>query len=308
MQLMAFSFNKIYVIESLKEDERLTGTELYNDIIKRRCEDYNTRCKDKNNIESSLESVQSLNDWNRIIAQIQEEVEKDRVTPILHLELHGSKDRDGLILANGALIPWEKFVSDMRRINIGTENNLFITMGICFGLNVVLHTLFGKPAPFWGIIGSFHIVKAEDIYIRYQEFYNEFLDSFDLSESLKLLYMANPERPEVYSFINSQALFNKVAEKYRSTRLSDEAIESRARGDIQKIEIEDKLKLSPGKKERLTFERISLLKKKSESYLTKYREQFLMMDLFDSCRDRFQDQGNIPLNIITDFEGSKRLK
>lgn len=305
---MAFIFNKIYVIESLKE-ESLTGTELYNDIIKRRCEDYNRKSKSNRNIESALESVQSRKDWDRIVAQIQEEVKKDRVTPILHLELHGSRDRNGLILANGALIPWGDFVSDMRRINIGTENNLFITMGICFGLDVVLHTLFGEPAPFWGIIGSFGIVQAEDIYIRYQEFYNEFLDSFDLSKSLKLLYMANPEIPEVYSFINSQDLFDKVAQKYRSTQLSDEAIRRRTREAIQKIEIEDKRKLSPEEKESLEFELLSKLKKDSESDLKKYREQFLMIDRFDSCRDRFRNSGEESIsNIITYFERSKWLK
>ena len=152
-----FRFNKIYVVESL-QDERQTGKELYDDIIKRR-----SYCH--SNLATEFVEVLSLEDWNNTIERIVQETKDNHVIPILHFELHGSDKRDGLVLAKGGLIPWGDFVSDMRRINIESQNNLFITMGVCFGMEILYHTSLEKPSPFFGIIGSLHALQNDDIYI-----------------------------------------------------------------------------------------------------------------------------------------------
>lgn len=107
-----FKFNKIYVIESLL-GERQTGKELYDDIIKRRS--YYHRY-----LSTEFVQVLSLEDWGNIIKRIKQETKDNHVIPILHFELHGTSNHDGLVLANKDLIPWSNFVSDMRCINIET--------------------------------------------------------------------------------------------------------------------------------------------------------------------------------------------
>lgn len=211
-----FRFNKIYVIESLQEDERQTGKELYDDIINRR-----SYCHSA--LDTEYVQVPSLADWSFTIKRIIQEVKDNQVIPILHLELHGSSNHDGLVLAKGNLIPWRDFVSDMRCINIETQNNLFITMGICFGMDILYYTSLEEPSPFWGIIGSLYALQNDDIYIRYSEFYDEFLQSFDLTKSLERLFQANPNRPQEYSFVNAPELFRVVYKNYLKTQFTSDA-------------------------------------------------------------------------------------
>lgn len=211
-----FEFNKIYVIESL-QDERQTGKELYDDIINRRSYYHSA-------LDTEYVQVPSLEDWSFTIKRIIQEVKDNRVIPILHLELHGSSNHDGLVLAKGDLIPWSDFVLDMRRINIETQNNLFITMGVCFGMEILYHTSLEEPSPFWRIIGSLYALQNDDIYIRYYEFYDEFLQSFDITRSLQCLFKANPNRPQEYSFVNSPELFRMIYRDYLSTKFTSDAI------------------------------------------------------------------------------------
>lgn len=211
-----FKFNKIYVIESLL-GERQTGKELYDDIIKRRS--YYHRY-----LSTEFVQVLSLEDWGNIIKRIIQEIKDNHVIPILHFELHGSSNHDGLVLANKDLIPWSNFVSDMRCINIETQNNLLITMGICFGMDILYYTSLEDPSPFFGIIGSLYALQNDDIYIRYSDFYDEFLQSFDITKSLQCLFRANPNKPQEYSFVNAPEFFRRIYKNYLETQFTTDAI------------------------------------------------------------------------------------
>ena len=103
----SFIFNKIYVVESL-QNERQTGKELYDDIINRRSYYHSA-------LDTEYVQVPSLKDWSFTIKRIIQEVKDNQVIPILHLELHGGSNHDGLVLAKGDLIPCRDFVSDIRR-------------------------------------------------------------------------------------------------------------------------------------------------------------------------------------------------
>lgn len=261
------------MIESLK-DEKQTGKELYDDIIRVWCE--------HKNIYAEFVEVQSLKDWRDIITQIKQEVRDNHIIPIIHFELHGRKN-DGLILANEDLVPWEHFVSDMRCINIGTENNLFITMGICFGMDILFHTPLDKPAPFFGIVGSLHTLFIDDIYIRYHEFYNEFLQSLYLTKSLNALFKANPDRPQEYSFVNTPKLFSRIYKKYLYTQCSPEGTKKR----INKI-IDDMGVSSPQERKDLEDQIQKKFNDTKEPYYQQHIRSFLMVDQFESCKKRFE--------------------
>lgn len=277
-----FKFNKIYVIESLT-NERPTGTELYNDIIKRLMPN------------SELLQVHSLSEWNNAVAKIKDEVSNMNVIPVLHLELHG--DLKGLVLSNGDIITWADFVDRMREINVKTENNLFITMGICFGANILLHTQFDKPAPFFGFIGSLHEIYNGDIYLRYSEFYYEFLKSYDITQSLERLYKANPEHPNVYSFVNAPELFRTVYKEYLTTQFTEDAQAKRSQQAIDSI-----TSLSPEDRTQLEVIFKENLEKYKEKYYIEHITGFLMTDRFESCRKRF----SIPQNIEDFISGTNK--
>lgn len=269
-----FRFNKVYVIESLL-GEHQTGKELYDDIIKRSSYYHS-------DLLTEFVEVLSLKDWNNTIKKIVQETKDNHVIPILHLELHGSNNHDGLVLADGNLVSWENFVLDMRCINIETQNNLFITMGICFGMDILYYISLEKPSPFLGVIGSLYPLQNDDIYIRYTEFYDEFLQSFDITKSLERLFSANPERPQEYSFVYAPELFRRIYQNYLKTQFSEEAIEKRINDSIQEV------LLTAKKKKEFTRKFKKELRDTKDLYFRKYINRFLMRDKFESCRNRFK--------------------
>lgn len=296
-----FRFNKIYVIESL-QDEQQTGKELYDDIIKRRSYYHSA-------LATEYVQVLSLEDWSFTIKRIIQEVKDNQVIPILHLELHGSSNHDGLVLAKGNLIPWRDFVSDMRCINIETQNNLFITMGICFGMDILYYTSLEEPSPFWGIIGSLYALQNDDIYIRYSEFYDEFLQSFDLTESLERLFKANPNRPQEYSFVNAPELFRIIYEDYLKTQFTSEAIRKRIRDTIMEEETKRRVNFTSKEKKIFASKFKKELKKTKNRFYLSHFNNFLMCNKFETCKERFviprtteeflaKKWGNILPNVI----------
>lgn len=296
-----FRFNKIYVIESLQY-ERQTGKELYDDIIKRRSYYHSA-------LATEYVQVLSLEDWSFIIKRIIQEVKDNQVIPILHLELHGSSNHDGLVLAKGNLIPWRDFVSDMRCINIETQNNLFITMGICFGMNILYYTSLEEPSPFWGIIGSLYALQNDDIYIRYSEFYDEFLQSFDLTKSLERLFKANPNRPQEYSFVNAPELFRMIYKNYLKTQFTSDAIKKRISDTITEEDTKRRVKFTSEEKKVFASKFKKELKKTKNRFYLSHFNNFLMCNKFETCKERFaiprtteeflaNNWGNIMPNVI----------
>lgn len=275
-----FKFNKIYVIESLLNEPQ-TGKSLFNDIIK-------IRSRYHSDLLTEFVQVLSLEAWTDTIKRIIQEVKDNLVIPILHFELHGSSNHDGLVLANGELIPWRDFVSDMRCINIATQNNLFITMGICFGMEILYHTSLKEPSPFFGIIGSLYALENDDIYIRYCDFYNEFLQSFDIIKSLECLFKANPGRPQEYSFVNAPELFRRVYEHYLKTQFTPDAIRKRTSDAIKEAETKRGLKYYLSKEKKVFAKRFKKeLKKSKEPFYLNHFNNFLMCNKFETCKKRF---------------------
>jgi hypothetical protein len=114
------------------------------------------------------------------------------------------------------------------KINLLTRNNLFITFAVCYGANFLKEIKMNEPSPYWGFIGSFKELTFEDLTIRYEEFYNEFLTSLDLTKSISQLHKSNPSMPSSYEFINSEMTFNTIYEKYYNEQFSNEKIKERA--------------------------------------------------------------------------------
>lgn len=102
------------------------------------------------------------------------------------------------------MISWEELCENFREINIIIENNLFITLAVCEGAYLMKTINPDLRAPFWGFLGSFKELEANDLAIRYENFYDEFLSSFDIDEAFRKLEIAYPDLPSSYQVINSE--------------------------------------------------------------------------------------------------------
>jgi hypothetical protein len=277
--MTGFEFNKVYVIESLDDSkEKLTGKELYDDLL--RWKEYQIA-----DFKAEYISVDNKTDFLKTLETIKDDCTTKGHYPILHFEIHGSSDTTGLVLKSGELVTWNELYQDLVAINSIIGNNLFITLAVCHGGFIMQLIKIENPAPYWGFIGSFEEIKVSDLLIRYNEFYDVFLRSFDLNEAVKKLHEANPSVPSTYRFINSEETFKNINRKYFNEKFSEEQI---------KLRFEDGLKQNNWnikdnnlkQQFRIKF-RTELLKTKKE-FFEKHKKIFFMLGNFPENENRFR--------------------
>lgn len=215
----AFKFDKIYVIESLRPNDLKTGEELYNDIIKLKLwqKDLYENCE--------LFQPKSKIDFFNSIEKIKSEAEKKSIYPLIHLEMHGSKD--GIQVTNGEIIKWIELQNRLIELNILCKCNLFLTMATCYGGYIYSTINPSLRTPFWGFIGPFEKVKAGEVLINFTAFYEEFINSLDINESVIKLNEANPNNKSRFRFHNTEFAFNVAYQNYEKKYLTDEVVAER---------------------------------------------------------------------------------
>lgn len=284
-----FKFNKIYIIESLDENkEDLTGHQLENDII--RWKKFTNKI-----LKSEYLKVNSKDDFFHKLNYIRSECENKQVYPIIHLEIHGSSDKSGLVTQNGDLIRWTDLYYHLIIINRTVGNNLFLTLAVCHGAHLLELVKISNPAPFWGFIGSFDTINAPDLLARYSSFYDEFLTSHKLEKALERLEKANPNLPSSYSYINSEKTFEKVYQDYLDERFTIEELKQRPKDAIREEGIQP---INRQARRKLEKNFIKQLVKTKKDYLKKHKKIFFMVDDYPENEDRFRIRVNIPNSRI----------
>jgi len=88
--------------------------------------------------------------------------------------------------------------------------------------------LIGRSLTFLWDNRLFTCLKNDDIYIRYSDFYDEFLQSFDITKSLQCLFFrANPNKFQKYSFVNAPEFFRRIYKNYLETQFTTDAIKKK---------------------------------------------------------------------------------
>jgi hypothetical protein len=206
-----FEFNALYVFESLMQDEPQTGSALFDDIIRRRASQLGY-------LHAFLVRIDSKASFLFEMARLKKEVSRGGIIPFFHFEIHGSKD--GLILNSGELVSWEILCGAVRELNIIVKNNIFMALATCFGAYIMSAILPSLPAPFFGFIGTWEELNYQDILQPFEEFYNFILHEedpkrIDFNAAVRILNRS-PNSFAVYSFVNSEQVFERIIENYRS--------------------------------------------------------------------------------------------
>lgn len=276
--MASFTFNKLYVIESLGIHDKLTGTELYNDLLKWKEFEYDGKFK------TELVTINDKVDFFNKLNSIKQECIEQKCFPIIHLEIHGSSNYEGLVLKSRELVSWDEIYKSLIDINLIIGNNLFLTLAVCHGGYLMQLIKLDKPAPFWGFIGSFDTIEVSDLMIRYYEFYKEFFTSFNLNLAFYKLRNSNPHIPSTYKFINSEETFKIVYNKYLKENTSEKGIEERKK----QVKNDEKLNFI-NRTERRNFEKkfAKEIKNTKEKYYKRHSKVFFMLEEFPKNRKRF---------------------
>ena len=271
---MNISFDKIFVIQSLdKNEDELTGELLFNEVLQY----FKTKYPDK---DAELIKVDTPDELIKALAGIKSECETKKIKPIIHFEIHGLEDRTGLCLNSGS-VNWADLYESLIEINIASQWNLFVTMAVCFGNYAMFLIKPLHPAPFTGILGSFDSIYEDDLYIKYNAFYSELLNSLDFEKALQQLHFSNPDLPTDYRYINAEQTFKNVYQKYFDTQFSSEKINQRYKAALK----EEKIKFNDRElKHQFDVKfKVTLLRTKKEHYEND-KTKFFMFDKFPEHR------------------------
>jgi hypothetical protein len=97
--------------------------------------------------------------------------------PVLHLDMHGSKEEGIQIAATGEYVPWRTVFDHLRPVNIQTRNNFCVVATVCFGFNVILPPAVSfdvkEACPFYMLIAPPEEVTCAFLEDRIGKFYQE---------------------------------------------------------------------------------------------------------------------------------------
>jgi hypothetical protein len=212
-------FNKIYVIESLREKDIKTGQSLFNDTIKRRLEQ-----------KELFDNCELLMPTSKVsffecLEHIRNETILRLVNPIIHFELHGSKE--GIQVNNNDIITWDELQFKLTEINFISGCNLFITMATCYGGYIYSVIKPNLRSSFWGFVGAFDIVYGDEILENYSSFYDEFIQTLNINKAVKALNNSNSSGKSRFKFQNTEFSFNLAYNNYEKKYLTEEIVEKR---------------------------------------------------------------------------------
>jgi len=147
----------IIVIQSLKPDELQSGRELYDDVVVRQTE------RNGGHISHEYFSVEGKDGFINIMDNTIGQIADLQGGLLIHLEMHGNNDLQGLVFADGSHISWGEIVEKLRPLNVGTCNRLYITMATCFGRYLYKGVDPYKKSPYSGYISASKAVRAQEI-------------------------------------------------------------------------------------------------------------------------------------------------
>ena len=195
---MRFLFSKIYIIESLPHNERRTGKELFDDIVRRMSE--------LKGINSEYFNIKSLIDLNLCLTSIKSDVFNVGHYPFIHFETHGYEGGIAINSEENELMDvlWSDLKERLLRINVGCNNNLYVAVAACNGGSIQNIIDITEPSHVYGFIGPQDLIGDRDLLSSYTEFYLALLNKEDMAEAINIL---NRTSSVPFSFANCEQLF-----------------------------------------------------------------------------------------------------
>ena len=190
---------EIIVIQSLKEKDRKTGEELFNDILRYKPEVNKDVYVKFYNVGNHSEFVEILN-------KIERDIPVNHVLT-LHFETHGCID--GIGLGDDTLVKWGELFSLLRPINIKLSNLLVLIMSMCQGAAISCHIEPTLRCPFRAFVGFEKDMEEGALLEAYTVFYETYNNMLDVLDALRRVNSILPKDSQAW-LLTSEKIFDSV--------------------------------------------------------------------------------------------------
>jgi hypothetical protein len=166
-----FSIKSVFWLSALRDDEVGFSQRLIEDL---------RLCLESAGCPFQAYDARTAAHFEDALRLIAESAEKDGMRPILHLDMHGSKE-DGLeIGATRECVPWPKVVGMLQAINKATGNNLCVVSASCFGFHAISEISIIEPSPFYMLIAPENKVTLGFLADHTVDFYRDVFGGGDV--------------------------------------------------------------------------------------------------------------------------------
>ena len=274
MQGNYINLDKVYVAESLFEGDYNTTSDILDTILYSR---------DKPNwLEVSDFSIEDRKDLQGFFSKIKEEIKKTNKFPIVHLELHGHRNENSVVLRNGDEVDWKYLIQQFEDINYLSGLNLVVFLGACFGINILKAVIPSNRAPFYGLLAPNYEVRYQELTTAYKAFYESLFKTKNFSTAIDKLEALNNEN---IGYISASAYYKLFIEGYFEKAKTPENKSRRIRKLVKKTMEENDFNFLD--KERLTI-LYSLKNDELENqFFDKMYNDFFMIESYPKNKNRF---------------------
>ena len=272
-----FLYNKLYVLQSLTNNDQKTGEELVN-----RINSFST--SNSINFQAVLFDIHSNEEWENTWNGIYTSISRLNIIPIIHLVMHGNERYVGIEQGMKGLIELSELFEKTRKANILSHNNIMLTMAVCKGLNVIKDIAMGQPMPFCSILASQESLCNSVSLGNFTIFYQTLLKNGSIDSAFECLQIQGAGEADKYHLMKSEQLFANVMQMYLDNKCNDQAIEERAKeiAEMGRIDIS-----APDVKQSFINTIKKLLPEENAKGYETYVNKFFMFDQFPAIRERF---------------------
>src|SRR3989339_50730 len=188
MNRFGFDCDKIIIIESLPDHERqllngklMSAGEYYIEDLFPYCNQFRTEPIGFEIIR--VDSSAQLFDTLRNICSNTGKLDE---IPLIHFEIHGREEQDGITLKNGDVVMWSDLLDKLTDINEASANNLFIIFATCSGaFNLKYIMPRERPFPYYAAIAPDKPDYPIFLEQKYSLFYIALIIDDDIEKAFK---------------------------------------------------------------------------------------------------------------------------
>lgn len=276
----------MFIIQSLQSGEMQTGT-----LLEKHLNEWAQA--QKINFQVVTYEVHSMQEWDVVWNGIYTGIRDLGNIPIIHLEMHGNQSSLGIDGGTKGTISMDEVFEKVQQANILSQNNVFLSLAVCMGLNVIRSLRVYQPMPFCGSLGSERPLPNQELLNNYIIFYENFLSTLNLDRAHQAMQQAGIDANK-YKLLKPEEIFMNAFLGYLETYKTDADIEKKA----IEAALQNNLTFANNeeKSQFLRHYRCLLLTTENKEYKKALRT-FFMFDKYPEIETRFV----IPKNVY-DFK------
>jgi hypothetical protein len=287
--LSGFTFSRVVIIQSLRDNELLTGESLAEWLP-------HILHDQQPSIPVELINCVSGENFLRIIDQLCIEA-SDGLVPLLHVECHGDR-QSGLEFADYSDLSWEELSNALVHLNLASRFNLMAVFSACYGWYFASEMNVINRSPCWCLVAPTSTIYPDEILGGLREFYRVFFTTRDISSAFETLASRKLEKGMWLNPI-AEEWFEKLLIRYVENCCS------RAAGDIRISGYYRHLK-SQGRRASKGALKRAFTQLQQRILLNKYFDHYFMADLIPENKDGYKGLHARMRKRLADLRATKK--